>query len=370
MRLSDFDYKLPSGLIAQTPASPRDHSRLLVLNRANQKIEDKNFYNLAGYLKKGDVLVLNNTKVMPARLIGKKVLTGGKIEVFLLKKNLPQPSFSVKLRADASKRGETKKEEWQCLVGGPVKTLGLEVEFDKKLIAKIIKDNQDGTWQVEFNQAGKKLTKTINEIGLIPLPPYIKKLSKGDKQRYQTVFALDKKVGSAAAPTAGLHFTDKLIRDLKKIGVQFEYVTLHVGLGTFASVKTDDIKEHKMHSEWAEIDKKTLSKLREAKKENRRIIAVGTTSIRTLESAWQEKNLEYFSWTSIFIYPGYKFKVVDAMITNFHVPKSTLLMLVSAFVGENYKDKKVGVEIIKKVYKHAIEKKYSFLSYGDAMLID
>jgi len=358
MQLQDFDYQLPKELIAQTPAIPRDYSRLLVLHRQKGEIEHDYFYSLINHLKKGDVLVLNNTKVFPARLIGKKRETGGKIEVFLL--------------APTVKGGNI----WQCLTTGGGKE-SLTIDFNSDLQGRITSNNQDGTWNVKFNKRAAELMAIVDKIGLVPLPPYIKRSKQkiSDKKTYQTVFAEDKKIGSVAAPTAGLHFTPSLINQLKKKGVQLEYITLHVGLGTFASVKTENINEHKMHSEWIEVNGKTLKKIIEAKKEARRIIAVGTTAVRSLETIYSSaylpsKNRAWKGWTDIFIHPGYKFKIVDAMITNFHVPKSTLLMLVSAFTGEKDKDVKSGIIKIKKAYAEAIKNKYRFFSYGDAMLID
>jgi len=342
MRLSEFDYNLPSDLIAQKPIRPRDHSRLLVLDKKKENIDHKHFYNIIDYLQAGDVLVLNNSKVFPARLIGKKKETGGKMEVFLHK--------------------HEKDTVWQCLIGGRGAQVGLSIEFDKGLVCEIIKNNEDGTWDVEFNKSNKTMMTIVDRIGKVPLPPYIKRGNRSQKSdviNYQTVYA--DKVGSVAAPTAGLHFTPALLKKIKAKGVQLEYVTLHVGMGTFAPVKVDDITKHKMHAEWAEIKKETIKKIVQAKKEKRRIVAVGTTSARTLESAFKDLKIESFSgWTNIFIYPGYKFKVVDALITNFHLPKSSLLMLISAFAGR----KKIF-----KTYQEAIKEKYRFYSYGDAMFI-
>lgn len=355
MRLEDFDYNLPKELIAQEPVKPRDHSRLLILDRKSPrtgqavKIEHKHFYDIVDYFKKGDVLVLNNSKVFSARLIGKKKETEGKIEVFLLQK----------LQGGA----------WKCLIGGRGAKEGLEVKFKKDLECRIIKNNNDGTWEVKFNKLYKILIEIIEEIGQVPLPPYIKRDSKPtkDKSVYQTVYADEKKLGSAAAPTAGLHFTPSLIKKLKKKGVQFEYVTLHVGLGTFAPVKTENIKKHKMHAELVEIKKSVAQRILKAKIEGRRVIAVGTTSVRTLEGCLAKDINNPINKIgnrklaiNIFIYPGYKFKIVDAMITNFHLPKSTLLMLISAFAGKKNIDK---------AYKEAKSKKYRFFSYGDAMFI-
>lgn len=358
MHLSDFDYNLPKELIAQEPVKPRDHSRLLVLNKNAGTTEHKYFYDIINFLQKGDVLVLNNSKVFPARLIGAKKETGGKIEIFLLHKKLISPTPLIKgVRSEG--------EVWQCLVGGKGRKNNMEIKIEN-LEARILKNNEDGTWDVLFDKSGKALMQIVNKIGQTPLPPYIKreeeKKLKADVKTYQTVYADEKKIGSVAAPTAGLHFTKELVAKLKKKGVIFEYVTLHVGLGTFAPVKADNILEHKMHSEWVEIKKKTIEKIIKAKKEKRRVIAVGTTSVRSLETYFssQQKDKDWQGWTSIFIYPGYKFRIVDAMITNFHLSKSTLLMLVSAFAG---------TENIKKTYEVAVKEKYRFFSYGDAMFI-
>jgi len=359
--LADFDYYLPKNLIAQKPVSPRDHSRLLILRKLNAKIEHKHFYDILDYLNKGDVLVLNNTKVMAARLIGKRAETGGRVEVFLLNK----ASLHFPFTKGAG-------EVWQCLVGSHRRKENLKVEFTGGLKAEILKNNLDGTFNIKFNKSGTAFMRLVKKIGLAPLPPYIKRDSiaslsrqaaglRDDKNKYQTVYADEKKLGSVAAPTAGFHFTPLLLKKLKNKGVQIEYVTLRVGLGTFAPVKVDDITKHKMHSEYIEINKKTLGNIIKAKSEGRRIIAAGTTSVRTLESVFSKKELRsHRGWTDIFIYPGYKFKIVDAMITNFHLPKSTLLMLVSALAGR---------EKIFKAYEEAIKKKYRFYSYGDAMLI-
>jgi len=345
MRLKDFNYLLPKKLIAQMPVSPRDQSWLLVLDRLSGRIRHEHFYDIVKYLNKGDVLVLNNTKVMSARLIGKRAETGGKVEVFLLTK--------------------IKTNVWQCLVGGKKRKDGLRVKFSNGLKAEILKNNQDGTWQVKFNKSGAEFMRLAEKIGRVPLPPYIKRSAAfgdpADRKTYQTVYADAKKSGSVAAPTAGLHFTPALLKKIKQLGVQIEYVTLRVGLGTFAPVKADDITKHRMHAEWLEIDKKTLANIARARAEGRRVVAVGTTSVRTLESVFSKKKLgNYKGWTDIFIYPGYKFKAIDAMITNFHLPKSTLLMLAAAFAGR--------VKILR-AYRQAIKKRYRFYSYGDAMLI-
>ena len=349
MRLKDFAYHLPKNLIAQNPIRPRDQSRLLILDKTSGKIRHRRFYEIVNYLKAGDVLVLNNAKVMPARLIGRRAETGGKMEVFLLRKQSPQPPFI--------KGGE---EIWQCLIGGKRRKENLKINFSNGLRAEIVKNNLDGTWLAKFNKKGEGFMKLVEKIGRTPLPPYVKRDStlklQNDKNNYQTVYADENKSGSVAAPTAGFHFTKKLLNRLEKKGVQIEYVTLRVGLGTFAPVKVDDITKHKMPAEWVEVGKKTLANIIKAKGEGRKIIAVGTTSARALESLADK----FSFWTDIFIYPGHKFKMVDAMITNFHLPKSTLLMLVSAFAGRNK---------IFKAYRAAIRKKYRFYSFGDAMLI-
>jgi len=408
MKLKDFDYYLPKNLIAQKPIKPRDHSRLLLLAKRTGRIEHKHFYDILDYLKPGDVLVLNNSKVMPARLIGKRKETGGKIEVFLLRKKVFIAPYIKKernplnpcLRRQAPFEGGQYRggNIWQCLLGGKRRREGLEVKFNRGLECRVVKDNKDGTWEIKFNKSGKEFMKIVNKIGLTPLPPYIKRATKrcrtpyrvSDTLDYQTVYADDQKIGSVAAPTAGFHFTPALLKKLKKKGVQLEYVTLYVGLGTFAPVKVNDITKHKMHAEWMEVDKKTIANLYLAKSENRRIIAVGTTSVRTLETifsqiAYRKSPIvnkssisyslcdmrygirdaryvicDYSGWTDIFIYPGYKFKIIDALITNFHLPKSTLLMLVSALAGKRNIDK---------AYRRAIKKKYRFYSYGDAMFI-
>ena len=461
MKLSDFDYKLPDKLIATYPAEPRDSSRLLILDKKTGKIEHKHFYDIVDYLNPGDVLVLNNSKVIPARLFGYKKGTGGKVEVLLHKKI----------------GGGT----WQCLLGGRVSEK-LELSFrgasatrnrlnDKQalrdsspakggigmtkksdLSAKILKNNHDGTWNLRFNKSGQVLMRAIEKVGEMPLPPYIVKqrekelsfrisvrsekslkvcvskkalrdfsLSLGrtkmdDKKDYQTVYADDKKAGSVAAPTAGLHFTPKLLARLKKKGVKILEITLYVGMGTFAPVVIENIKKHKMHAEWVEISSKVIKDLKslldsrlrgndtkegnlDMKKDRNsankkkvndirgRIIAVGTTSARSLEACWQSittptptpsnspsgrgRNIlkrrgtkiqtkGFKEWVDIFIYPGYKFKIVDGLITNFHLPKSTLLMLISALAGKKNIDK---------AYQEAIKRKYRFYSYGDAMFI-
>lgn len=337
MKLSEFDFNLPKNLIAQKQASPRDACRLMVLDRSKGLVVHDRFYNLGKYLQQGDVLVLNNSKVLPARLIGKKA-TGGKVEILLLKQITPAV--------------------WQCLVGFvPItKQVGLKIKFSGKLSGEIIKRTGD-TAVIKFNLSGAKLMEQILKIGQPPTPPYIKRLAKSSE--YQTVYA--EKLGSVAAPTAGMHFTKPLMNKLKRMGVEIQYVTLHVGLGTFQPVKEDDITKHKIHSEYFELDKKTAERLNAAKRAGRRIIACGTTTVRVLESCARGGKLSAKNGeTKIFIYPGYKFQFIDALVTNFHVPKSTLIMLISAFAGKKFIDR---------AYQIAIKKKYRFYSFGDAMLV-
>jgi S-adenosylmethionine:tRNA ribosyltransferase-isomerase len=355
MKLSDFDYHLPPELIATKPAKKRDQSRLLVLDKQTGAIEHKHFFDLVDYLKPGDLLVANNSKVIPARLIGKKT-TGGVIEIFL----------SKPLSGSPLRKGREIKGTWECLIKGRVKA-GTKIILSKRMEAEIVEVIGEGLSLVKFNLTGKEFMKEVEKIGHIPLPPYIEKRRgaekelKSDKKNYQTVYAEDLKPGSVAAPTAGLHFTPELIKKIKAQGVGVEYLTLHVGLGTFLPVKTEIIEEHKIHSEYAEVSADLIKKIIETKKKGGRIVAVGTTSARTLEFVFKNLDIKNFSsWVDIFIYPPYKFKVVDALVTNFHLPKSTLLMLVSALAGKKNIDK---------AYQEAIKAKYRFYSYGDAMFI-
>lgn len=348
MKFSNFDYFLPKKLIAQKPISPRDHSKLLVLKRKSGKILHWRFFQIEKFFKKGDILVLNNSKVIPARLLGFKK-TGGRVEVLLLKQ---------------------KERLWEALINTRKPKILLEIFFKKGLVGRIVKNLGEEIFLVKFNFEGKKFNDLLKKIGETPLPPYIKSKEKDNKiieKQYQTVYADSKKEGSVAAPTAGFHFTKRLIYRLKQKGVQIEFVTLHVGLGTFKPVKCKNIKDHKMHAEYAEINKATIRQLLKAKKEGRRIIACGTTSVRVLETVLPKFLTTYDSplntfngFLSTFIYPGFKFKVVDAIITNFHLPKTTLLMLVSAFAGK---------KLIDRAYQEAISKNYRFYSFGDAMLI-
>lgn len=340
MKVEDFDYNLPEELIAQTPLEKRDESRLLVLDKETGDIDHKKFYNIIDYLEEGDTLVLNDTKVLPARLIGLKEETNAVIEILLLK--------------------NIKDDDWECLVkpARRIKT-GTIVSFGNgKLKAKCIGEYDEGIRHFTLIYEGI-LLEILEELGTMPLPPYIHEKLK-DQSRYQTVYA--KEVGSAAAPTAGLHFTKDLLEKIQRKKINIAYVTLHVGLGTFRPVSVEKVEDHEMHSEYYTMSKETADILNKTKENKKRIIAVGTTSTRTLEAILQtrEKFTSCSGWTNIFIYPGYKFKAIDALITNFHLPKSTLVMLVSALAGR---------ENILNAYKIAVEEKYRFFSFGDAMFI-
>ena len=339
LKTSTYYYDLPQELIAQTPIEPRDHSRMLVYHRDTNKIEHKHFYDIVEYLQSGDVLVINNTKVIPARLLGVKEETGAKIEVFLLKR------IDINTWEVLMKPGKRAKE-------------GTIITFHDKLKCKKKKNTDFGGKIVQFLYDGV-FEEILNEIGNMPLPPYIHEKLK-DKNRYQTVYS--KYDGSSAAPTAGLHFTKELLEKLKQKGVEIVEVLLHVGLGTFRPVNEENILQHQMHSEYIEVTQEAADRINLAKKEGRRVIACGTTSIRTLESAAISKGViaPCKKETSIFIYPGYEFKIVDAVITNFHLPESTLIMLVSAFCG---------IEETLAMYKIAVKEKYRFFSFGDATLL-
>lgn len=355
MKTSDFYYDLPKELIAQTPLSNRSDSKLMILNRKDNKIEHKHFSDIIDYLDEGDCLVLNNTKVIPARLIGVRKDTGATVEILLLKRI----SNNSDLKVDLFEINES-ENCWECLVKpGKKARIGHEIVFgDGILEAKIIDVKDDGNRIISFSYDGI-FEEILDRLGTIPLPPYIT-TQLDDSDRYQTVYAKYK--GSAAAPTAGLHFTEDLLEKISKKGIKIAYVTLHVGLGTFRPVKVDNVHEHKMHSEYYSIDKINADIINSTKENNKRIIAVGTTSCRTLESVADDNGLitEKKGSTDIFIYPGYDFKIVDSLITNFHLPESTLMMLISAFYE---KDK------ILSAYNEAINKKYRFFSFGDAMFI-
>lgn len=341
MTTKDFYYDLPQELIAQTPLDDRSASRLMVLDRESGKISHEHFYDICSHLKRGDCLVMNNTRVIPARLYGSKEGTGGKIE-FLLLRRLGLDKWEVILRPGKKAKPGSRFE----FGGGLLRAEILEVIEDGN---RIVRFEYDGVWE-----------EILDKLGEMPLPPYIKeKLS--DKERYQTVYS--KIEGSAAAPTAGLHFTNELLKKIEDMGVETAYLTLHVGLGTFRPVSVDNVEEHIMHSEFYQISAETAEKINRTRESGGRIIAVGTTSVRTLETvADRDGRLRAASGeTSIFIYPGYKFKAVDALITNFHLPESTLVMLVSAFAGK---------ENIFNAYNTAVREKYRFFSFGDAMLIE
>jgi S-adenosylmethionine:tRNA ribosyltransferase-isomerase len=342
MRLSEFDYELPRELIAQYPTDKRDHSRLLVLDKKTGSIRHTIFKNILEYVRPGDVFVANDTKVFPARLFGYKDKSmTSKVEVFLLRK--------------------LNEEYWEVLVKPSRKVrVGNRIYFEEDLYCEVIDNTSSGGRTVEFNCNGNLMEK-IFKIGHCPLPPYIKRPdSKEDILKYQTVYA--RKIGAVAAPTAGLHFTEELIEELKKKGARFTFVTLHVGLGTFRPVKVEDITRHQMDSEYYEVPEETANLINEARQNGGRIIAIGTTSVRTLETVARTDGTvaAESGWTDKFIYPPYLFKTVDALITNFHLPKSTLIMLVSAFASK---------EFIMKAYQEAIHERYRFYSYGDAMFI-
>lgn len=337
----DFDFDLPEELIAQTPLKDRTSSRLLVVDKTTHSIEDKHFSDLLDELEEGDTLVVNNTRVLPARLYGTKEETGAHIEALLLT--------------------NTEGDKWETLVK-PAKRMkvGSVVSFgDGRLKATVVEELEQGGRIIEFSYEGVFL-EVLESLGEMPLPPYIKERLE-DKERYQTVYA--KENGSAAAPTAGLHFTEELMQKIREKGVNIVPVTLHVGLGTFRPVSVDSLEDHKMHSEYYNVSKETADMIEATKKAGKRVIAVGTTSIRTLETVARDNDghvVPESGWTDIFISPGYEFRVVDAFVTNFHLPKSTLVMLVSAYLGR---------EFTLEAYQHAIEERYRFFSFGDAMFV-
>ncbi len=339
MRTEEFDYDLPESLIAQHPSDKRDEARMMVLDKNTGNIEDKHFFDIIDYLKPGDVLVMNDTRVIPARLFGHREGKDESIEVFLLH--------------------NIEEKKWEVLVRpGKKMKIGVEVIFSDELRAKVIDIKDDGNRVVEFTYDGI-FNEILDKLGNMPLPPYIKEKLK-DPEEYQTVYS--KNPGSVAAPTAGLHFTKELLKKIEEKGIKLAFLTLNVGLGTFRPVNEEDIVDHKMHSEFYTISQETADIINEAKDKGNRVIAVGTTSIRTLESVYKKcgKIQEDSGWTDIFIYPGFEYKVVDAIITNFHLPKSTLIMLVAAFTSK---------EIILNAYKYAVKEKYRFFSFGDCMFI-
>ena len=341
MKTSDFYYDLPQELIAQTPLERRDTSRLMVLDPATQRIEHRHFYDLIDYLNPGDCLVMNDSRVLPARLLGKRMPTGGAVEVLLL-----------------TDRGN---KTWECLVK-PGRKLheGAQISFgDGALTAEVTQVLESGNRLVQFHYDGIFL-EILERLGKMPLPPYIKEELE-DGERYQTVYS--RVSGSAAAPTAGLHFTKELLERIEQKGVHLAYITLHVGLGTFRPVKVENVTAHHMHSEFCMISAETAALLNETRRAGKRIVCVGTTSCRTLESLADENGgfAERSAWTDIFIYPGYRFRAMDALVTNFHLPESTLIMLVSAFAGYDF---------TMRAYREAVQERYRFFSFGDAMLLE
>ncbi|ELC8340744.1 tRNA preQ1(34) S-adenosylmethionine ribosyltransferase-isomerase QueA [Clostridium perfringens] len=340
MKVSDFYFELPEELIAQYPLEKRDSSRLMVLDKKTGEIEHRKFHDILEYLNEGDTLVLNNTRVLPARLIGEKEETGGKIEFLLLKR--------------------IEEDKWECLAKpGRKAKVGTVFTFGEGKLKAIVREiGEEGNRIIEFKYEGI-FEQVLDELGQMPLPPYIHEKLE-DKERYQTVYSKEK--GSAAAPTAGLHFTEELLKEIKDKGVNIAYLTLHVGLGTFRPVKVDDVNNHVMHSEYYHLDKENAELINKTKEAGKRVIAVGTTSSRTLETIGDENGRvrEQSGWTDIFIYPGYKFKIVDNLITNFHLPESTLIMLVSALAGQDN---------IMNAYNTAVKEKYRFFSFGDSMFI-
>ena len=339
MNILDFDYELPEERIAQLPVEPRDSSRLMVLHPKDHTIEHHHFHQLGEFLEKGDVLIFNDTRVIPARLIGARENTGGKVEIFLLR--------------------QMDKHQWEALVKpGKKVRVGSIIRFSEELACEIIDHTDFGGRIVRFIYDGV-FEEILDRLGSMPLPPYIHEKLE-DQERYQTIYSRVK--GSAAAPTAGLHFTERLMERLRSKGIQFGFITLHVGLGTFRPVHVETIEDHVMHREFYSVPAETAKLIQRARNDGRRVVAVGTTSIRTLEaSAMRTGNVEAGSgWTDIFIYPGYQFNVVDAVITNLHLPKSTLIMLISAFAGR---------EFTLAAYRTAVEEQYRFFSFGDAMLI-
>lgn len=340
MKASDFNFYLPEDLIAQHPLEKRDSSKMMVLDKKTGEITHSTFNNIINYLNEGDTLVLNNTRVMPARLIGEKAETGGKIEFLLLKR----------LEGD----------KWECLAKpGKKAKIGQKFTFGEgKLTCEVIDIIEEGNRIIEFSYEGI-FEQVLDELGDMPLPPYITEKLE-DKERYQTVYSKEK--GSAAAPTAGLHFTKELLTEIKEKGINIAYLTLHVGLGTFRPVKVEDVNDHIMHSEFYQLDEENAKIINDTKKRGNKVISVGTTSTRTLETIANEDGevKAQNGWTNIFIYPGYKFKVVDQLITNFHLPESTLIMLVSALAGK---------ENVINAYNEAVKNRYRFFSFGDSMFI-
>lgn len=340
VNLKDYDYYLPEKLIAQQPTKRRDESRLLVLFKEENKIEHRKFYQCLEFLNENDLIIFNDTKVLPARLFGEKEDTKAQVEVMLL--------------------NEVGLGKWECLAkpGKKLKS-GTQINFPLGLKGTCLSDTDFGGKIIQFNKNGAEFLETIDKIGELPLPPYIKEKPE-DYSRYQTVYAQN--VGAVAAPTAGLHFTEELLGKIKEKGVEIAFLTLHVGLGTFRPVLVEDVRDHKMHSEFYSISQETVDAIKRCKERKGRVIAVGTTVVRTLETigSTMEELKPQSGWTDIFIYPGYEFKLVEGLFTNFHLPKSTLVMLVSAFAGR---------EVILNAYQEAVKEEYRFFSFGDSMLI-
>ena len=333
MKVKDFDYELPESLIAKYPSVPRHSARLMVLDRNSQSIKHDNFWNLPEYLKEGDLLVFNNTKVIPARLYGRKP-TGGRVEVVL----------TDYIRPDL----------WKALVGGKKIRKGLRIEIAHDFGVEVLEHIEEGKFLVRL--LGEEPLKLIDRYGHIPIPPYLRREEERiDREYYQTVFAEEE--GAVASPTASLHFSEELLKKLESRGIGSAFITLHVSYGTFKPVKTENVEEHVIEPEYVKVPEDTVDKIREARERGRRVVAVGTTAVRALET---NPFKSYEGWTELYIYPGYEFKVVDALITNFHLPRSSLLFLVSAFAGR---------EFLLKAYREAVSKKYRFYSYGDGMLI-
>lgn len=352
MKISDFDYQLPIELIAQTPVEPRDQAKLMVVDRAKQQWQTKIFKDLPDFLRPDDILLINNSKVLPARLLGSKAGSGGRIEILLEQKLIETPD----------------QEKWRCLIGGTRPKPGTIVDLSAKLKGEIIEEVGNGIFVVAFNLTEQAFWQEIYQIGQMPLPPYIKTDQLGLKKAvedYQTVYAKPERVGSVAAPTAGLHFTDELLSEIKRNGIEIVEATLHVGLGTFAPVRDEQLISGQLHEEIVEISAEKINQLIAAKRAGRRIIAVGTTSVRILEGVVakfmdEPATDDWRAPINLFIYPGFEFKILSGLVTNFHLPKSSLMMLVSAWGG---------MELMKQAYGAAIAEHYRFFSYGDAMLI-
>lgn len=341
LQTSDFDYELPKELIAQTPVEPRDHSRLMVLHRATKIIEHRRFYEIVEYLEKGDVVVCNNSRVIPAKIRGQKKGTSSEVE-FLLLQRLDEGLWKTLARPGK-----------KLPVGAVVQLIDSSGKVNEKIAAEVVGEDKDGIKIVCFPES-----RCLHELGQIPLPPYIR-TPLTDPDRYQTVYA--KVNGSVAAPTAGLHFTPELLKKLEEKGVKLEFVTLHIGLDTFRPVRTDDPTQHPIHTEYGEISREVAELINHARRAGKRVVAIGTSTVRLLELAGQKHEVQpYAGWVDLFILPGHQFKVVDAMVTNFHLPRSTTIMLVSAFTGKDF---------LFAAYKEAVRNQYRFYSFGDAMLI-